>query len=66
MRKRSAIDVDAGSSLGLELPANVITIGEDKPIAFAVPEEKEADGDAKRFKGMRKSGKVWKTTQKEP
>jgi hypothetical protein len=65
MRKRSAsaINVDSPG----DLPPGITTIGDDKPFAFVAAEENvEEEGGQKRFKGTRKSGKVWKTRQKEP
>ena len=40
----------------------------DRPRALIVPDDGDEDGEpgSKRFKGTRKSGRVWKTRQKEP
>jgi hypothetical protein len=66
MRKRSASSALASDPIVVELQSNVIVVGEDKPIAFAVKDDEVVDGETKRFKGIRKSGKIWKTRQKDP
>lgn len=39
---------------------------DDTPRAFAVAEDEDGEPGSKRFKGTRKSGRVWRTRQKEP
>ena len=39
----------------------------DAPVAIAVmDDDADGDSDVKKFQGMRKSGKVWKTRQRDP